>query len=547
MMWNKRVALIILCFILFIPCVKNIVYGNVENNRTLIVYDKNLNFGYTEDVVLSIKELLYHFTDNVIQIGLDAIEDKNFSNRNINNYNSIVVIGLDTESDFKHLSTVLKGFNGNVLWIGYGVNDYVSQMTRGSLQKPFQICRDVYSYRNVSYKTVIEELGVKRGFPSVEVYSNNVDIKSYVSNDRTNNPLALRFNNLWYMSRVDVSSDIFFILADLLYEFYETESNDRDRIYIRLEDIHPMADLNKLIAIGEYLHKKNIPFMMALIPVYINNDNGTMITISDVPKFGEVIRYMVDLGGSVVLHGYTHQYIGYESGEGYEFWNGVDNKPLDLDINEWIDQRIPKALDECVDNGIYPLAFEVPHYAISQEGYRGLASYFSVIIGHLQNTDASFNTTIFPYELYNTDYGFDLIPENIGFFDPQNPLNMQNIKGNLERLKLVDGSLGGFFYHPYLGLNGLKEAIELIDDYGLEYYDLSKIRAEVSWDNNQISVSKGKMVVSLKQDIEDTQEKGPNWFGISIDALILMLGLIIVANTLIYLVFKHRHRKRLDK
>ncbi|WKK94798.1 DUF2334 domain-containing protein [Clostridioides difficile] len=67
---------------------------------------------------------------------------------------------------------------------------------------------------------------------------------------------------------------------------------------------------------------------MALIPAYVNPKNHKVITLSESPEIVKAIKYMQDKGGTVILHGYTHQYKKEEvSGEGYEFWDGKKMNP----------------------------------------------------------------------------------------------------------------------------------------------------------------------------------------------------------------------------
>lgn len=71
---------------------------------------------------------------------------------------------------------------------------------------------------------------------------------------------------------------------------------------------------------------------MAVIPIYTNKD-------------GETIHYRSS-----------------ETGEGFEFWNVENDRPIYQED-------------------------EAPHYAISQQGYEVVAKHFSSYIGRLQLTD----------------------------------------------------------------------------------------------------------------------------------------------------------------
>ena len=50
--------------------------------------------------------------------------------------------------------------------------------------------------------------------------------------------------------------------------------------------------------------------------------------MSDKPKLVKVLRKLQDMGGSVIVHGYTHTYRYSETGEGFEFWDAKADQPI---------------------------------------------------------------------------------------------------------------------------------------------------------------------------------------------------------------------------
>ena len=49
---------------------------------------------------------------------------------------------------------------------------------------------------------------------------------------------------------------------------------DKVSAYLRLEDVHPVADINQLKEIAELLKEKQIPYMITVIPVYTDPQTG---------------------------------------------------------------------------------------------------------------------------------------------------------------------------------------------------------------------------------------------------------------------------------
>lgn len=79
---------------------------------------------------------------------------------------------------------------------------------------------------------------------------------------------------------------------------------------------------------GEYLAEKGIPFYMALIPVYVNSETGEQVQLKDSKKLVKVLQHLQSLGGMVIAHGYTHTYRHTETGEGFEFWDSINNQKI---------------------------------------------------------------------------------------------------------------------------------------------------------------------------------------------------------------------------
>ena len=51
------------------------------------------------------------------------------------------------------------------------------------------------------------------------------------------------------------------------------------------------------------------------------------MSLSDKPDFVDAIKYMVKNGGTIVMHGVTHQYKGTTAVD-FEFWDESTDKPI---------------------------------------------------------------------------------------------------------------------------------------------------------------------------------------------------------------------------
>lgn len=234
--------------------------------------------------------------------------------------------------------------------------------------------------------------------------------------------------------------------------------------------------------------------MMAVIPVYTNPETGKRYHFSDSPKLLKILKQMQQDGGSVVLHGYTHQFRMSETGEGFEFWDVEQNMPIYADADEsftlrsesdfssktkyeqyilqlqkfeseYTRRKINRGIQEMVNYGLYPLAFEAPHYTMSQHGYEVVSDYFSTYVGQIQLSDEDWE--VMDTTPYITSpqflHGIELIPETMSYVKPNDPNSIEKMMRRANNYKKTTDGVLGAFYHPYLGADRFIEVIERME------------------------------------------------------------------------------------
>jgi uncharacterized protein YdaL len=504
-----------------------------SKKNVLLIYDRRQFFGYVGDVVTSYRELFGHFNVKVFE----ESEEK-YKKGQIENFDFIFVIGIKGDFCNSYLLDDLKKTKKIVCWIGKGIERLLENNENISLRYKGESDNLV----KIFYSDKYFDIGLIDDFVIVDSLSKNSKVYSWLSDGNAKYPYIIRENNYWYVSKAISYSVLFYIFADVLYDLFNEYNIEKNRIFIRIEDVHPFRDTEKLRAIGEYLNSKNIPFMIAMIPAYKRYNSSYITSLSENPDFVKTIKYLQELGGSIILHGYTHQYFERNlTGEGFEFWDGINDKPLDLDIEKWIDKRIGLGIQESIKNGIYPLAFEAPHYAICQKGYKVLKNYFSTYCGHIQTSDQGFTTSTYPYTLHDTELFNKFLPENLGYVDPNNLLSINKIKNNLKEISVVRGFTAGVFFHPYLDIKYLKEIVEFIEDENIEFYDLKKEDNWVKWNNITIVSKNGEIKVDYSENTEQNSVKGAFTLGTK-----LLIVFVLIIN-IIFLIIFIRSKKRSNK
>ncbi len=320
---------------------------------------------------------------------------------------------------------------------------------------------------------------------------------------------------LWYIADSPFSfthyEDRYFIMTDILWDILEETPTHGPKAMVRIEDVNPTQDQGALKWAVDYLRDSDVPVALALIPFYGDtfglqepNFKPVFKPISKFGTFVGMLRYMINRGADVVMHGVAHMagdmVSGYDgiSGSDYEFWLYPENTPHPYDSVDWVMNRLDMAESLLKELKIKTHVFEAPHYAASVLDYHLFARtfewswhrsiYFPFTLkgdtslpthmkfgqcsdsscrderrGLLRNIEveadyAEFGGQITPYIIHKDVYGQALIPETLGmidfaFYSPNTWRPVSSPKDVIRRakkLRVVRGAIASFFWHPQL-------------------------------------------------------------------------------------------------
>lgn len=326
--------------------------------------------------------------------------------------------------------------------------------------------------------------------------------------DGTSFPWAVRSGNLTYVGEIPFAyvthDDRYLAFADLLFDSLGSTATARHRGLVRIEDVGPDADPAQLKAIADYLYAEKVPFSVAVYPRYRDPngvDNGGKAqdyTLLQKPQVVAALKYMQQKGGTLIMHGYTHQYGNvanpYDgvSADDFEFYlahvdasnNVVYDGPVTEDSVAWATGRMNSGSLVFTAAGLgKPTTFEFPHYAASVLDYQAANTLFAkrydrglyfpgVLRGGTIDYARQFGQ-FFPYTVRDL-YGTVVIPENLGNIEPvpynNHPARLpSDVIASAQRNLVVRDGVASFFYHPYLGTDDLKLVIAGIKAAGYTF------------------------------------------------------------------------------
>lgn len=306
-------------------------------------------------------------------------------------------------------------------------------------------------------------------------------------------PWAVRSGRVTYVAEAALQSgggrDRSYAVADLMASLFGPVPG-RHRALIRLEDVGPATSPVQLRQIAEFLAARHIPYSVALYPRYLGPARQRprqRIPLRDRPRVAGVLKYMLATGGTLVLHGYTHQLGGRpnpnngESGQDYEFLRVRYNAhhvltyhdPVPGGTASWARHRIRLALAAIRAAGLpRPAIWQFPEYGAGPQEYRAAASMFVArfergnyaekVHGHYKLQTL---TEQAPPFLIRDVYGGPVLPETLGYvIGPHVPAAGQGsvsaiLASAAAQKAAVRDNVAGVYYHPFLGTGPLRRLI----------------------------------------------------------------------------------------
>lgn len=300
-------------------------------------------------------------------------------------------------------------------------------------------------------------------------------------------PYILRSGNFWYFADLPLSyigpRDRYLVLCDVLHDILGVNHPELHRAMVRLEDVAATVDLDSMRRLSDFLKSKNIPFSIATIPFYrdplgwYNGGVPQEIHLADAPDLVTSLNYAAARGGSVLMHGYTHQYNSTPnlhtavSADDFEFWNAVMNTPVTEDSQAWAANRLAAGQAELRAKGFPTDVFEPPHYQASPKSYAAIqglfnATYQRAVYYTSNNPNLDLNAPnrdfsagmFFPYIISSDAYGQRIFPENLGNIeydicniDPTSCITYtwQDLLTNADYALVVRDGFASFFFHPF--------------------------------------------------------------------------------------------------
>jgi uncharacterized protein YdaL len=479
--------------------------------RTLILYDVGGEEGWLGELyAIGAANLVSHFGH------WRAVAARDYACGDMDSYTATIYVGSSFDEPLPPcLLDDVAASSHPVMWIDFNFWQLVAHLgdTECASRWGFSATRLDTSSRYVSvnyHGRTLTRSADDSGILTIDVRDPSLVtvLATAVRDDGTTAPWAVRSGNLTVISEIPFANvseeDRVLAFDDILFDLLAPGTPERHRAMVRLEDIDPLTEPDDLHAIADYLSSRGVPFGFGVIAEhrdptgYYNMGVPLNVPIAERPALVESLHYMEAHGGTMVMHGWTHQWDGgpnpYDgvSGDDTEFFRLVENPdetfsdvgPLPEDSVAWARSRIASAEVAFDGAGLtVPTIFEFPHYAASANSYAAVAAmmsarwergtYFSGVLGGGPIDHTRPFAQMFPFVVRDV-YGSTVLPENLGNIEPAiwhglPSRSAADIVRAADRNLVVRDGVACFFFHSFYPLEDLQDTVEGIQALGYEF------------------------------------------------------------------------------
>ena len=179
---------------------------------------------------------LGHFTNDITVKNLKEATSIN----NVSSYTHIVYIGETKEAFSDETKQFLENFSGPVLVLGQNVEQLSKRFSFITLNSD-DIRVNKIEYPDKKLKNTLEEERLIQSFDS-----NGTVLANALSSNNTN-PLIVQHETSYYVATPNLFDWMSHYVGEMLFSYFSQKpTKNKVEAYLRLEDVHPAADINQL-------------------------------------------------------------------------------------------------------------------------------------------------------------------------------------------------------------------------------------------------------------------------------------------------------------
>lgn len=440
--------------------------------RALVVVDPAADPTVMHAYARYLTTLLGHFP----RFAVDVRQSDAYRPGELETYDATFFVGTHTSAVPPPFMRDVYQTTRTVCWMGGGLKEFAD---RYDLEQRFgvTVAAGTVAAETVVYKDVTLTKGDPTLFPLRVVDPARAHVVARAQSGGDTWPYLVRAGNLWLIGDNPLAfanpRDRILAFADVLHDILDEDHQTAHQAVIRIEDVNPLSNPEALRSFADLLAAEGVPFVISLVPFFVDPALDISVALGDRRDVAAALRYMVSRGGTVAMHGSTHQYRGRSTVD-FEFWNIARERPPQEDSEAFVRAKLDAAFAELFRNRLYPVLWETPHYAASHLAYSVLSRHFSTAMEQRLALDDRRFSMYMPFVIERDPYGQRLIPEPLGYVPLGKPEVIDSLLRDAEAALVVRDGFASAFYHPFLDRAGLAKIIRGVKSLGFTYIDLRK-------------------------------------------------------------------------
>ncbi len=500
-----------------------------ETKKALLLYEAEHRFGDPYPLIDALEELLGHFS-----LQVKSLPRSKWKKGMLLPYNLVIYLGTEKASlpsEFLQETAEVP----SLLWL----EENIEQLAAFRQWSDFTFKGSHGYMRSLEYKGISIDLRDDVALPLIDPGPGAVII-AFMEDGAAKVPFAWQKENLYYSARLYVDIPQSALLTDILHEICSEEHTERQQILLSIDDINPFSDPEGVFRLIDTVAEDSLPFALKVTPAV--QWRGDLITLEDKPELSAVLLQATQMGAAIIQKGTELRSDRSASLlEETEFWNFKEDSSLPLS-EEDVREKIELGLEIFMGSSLYPVAFEVPGYAVSGEGYRVLAEYFTSLSGRVLLSDSSSDLVMdLPYVSFSPRAGMWVYPHTI-MCNPGDQISREKMLMDIRRFLLLRDAFVGISFSSHTSPGYLALIIERLKPLGFDFADLRTISVQ---GNSQIQspVSQG-IFHNMAQEMPAENPVGKSFLTSLLEIFLFIIGMII----LIFLIIVRslqRNRNRL--
>src|SRR2546428_2291909 len=285
--------------------------SEATSKRALIVFDVANDHRLAEGYARQLQSLLGHFALSAIDLEPIA----GYARGDVDRYDVLFFIGSARPSRLpaEFLKDVWAS-GKTVCWLNRGLDELARSYDPGQRFGWTYLGEEARGARTVVYRGTRLEKGDPQLSALRIVDPQRAAVLAVAEAAGATFPYVVRSGNWWVIADNPLAyagpADRYLAFADILHDVLDENHPPQRSAVIRIEDVNPLTKAEQLRAIADLLSAEHVPFVVAVIPFYVEPRKDVRVALSERPEAVAALQYMVARGGAVALHGSTHQYKG---------------------------------------------------------------------------------------------------------------------------------------------------------------------------------------------------------------------------------------------